>query len=173
MKNCFLYQQLLVALVSTYRYEGSRINDVAVRSEAIKLGIAINRYGEKKKLFKDEETVRILATRSKPHLKAIFKCYKETFNKNIEEDLDEPCLKDTIYCLYAPPMYFSKILDSATKANANENEKEALTRVIVTRANVDIKVIVEEYNKQYGTPLTKKIEDVALGNYKDFLVTLV
>ena len=85
MKNCFLYQQLLVALVSTYRYEGSWINDVAVRSEAIKLGISINRYGEKKKLFKDEETIRILATRSKPHLKAIFKCYKETFNKNIEE----------------------------------------------------------------------------------------
>ena len=59
------------------------------------------------------------------------------------------------------------------KANANKNEKEALTRVIVTQANVDIKVIAEEYNKQYGTPLTKKIEDVALGNYKDFLVTLV
>ena len=59
------------------------------------------------------------------------------------------------------------------KANTNEDEKEALTRVIVTRANVDIKDIAEEYNKQYGTPLTKKIEDVALGNYKDFLVTLV
>ena len=85
MKNFFLYQQLLVALVSTYKYEGSRINDVAVRSEAIKLGITINRHGEKKKLFKDEETVRILATGSKPHLKVVFKCYKETFNKNIEE----------------------------------------------------------------------------------------
>ena len=43
MKNCFLYQQLLVALVSTYRYEGSQISDVAVRSEAVKLGITINR----------------------------------------------------------------------------------------------------------------------------------
>ncbi|KAL6327962.1 hypothetical protein AAG906_031306 [Vitis piasezkii] len=166
-------RQLLVALVSTYRYEGSRINDVAVRSEAIKLGITINRHGDKKKLFKDEEIVRILATRSKPHLKAVFKCYKETFNKNIEEDLDEPSLKDIIYCLYAPPMYFSKILDSAMKANANENEKEALSRVIVTRANVDMKDIAEEYDRQYKTPLTQKIEDVALGNYKDFLVTLV
>ena len=75
MKNCFLYQQLLVALVSTYRYEGSRISDVAVRSEAVKLGITINRQGYKKKLFKDEEIVRILATRSKPQLKVIFKCY--------------------------------------------------------------------------------------------------
>ncbi|KAL6327949.1 hypothetical protein AAG906_031293 [Vitis piasezkii] len=166
-------RQLLVALLSAYRYEGSQINDVAVRSEAIKLGITINRHGDKKKLFKDEDIVRILATRSKPHLKAVFKCYKETFNKNIEEDLDETSLKDTIYCLYAPLMYFSKILDSAMKANANKNEKEALTRVIVTRANVDIKDIAKEYKKQYRTPLTKKIEVVALGNYKDFLVTLV
>ncbi|XP_010646001.1 annexin D4 [Vitis vinifera] len=68
-------RQLLVALVSTYRYEGSRISDVAVRSEAVKLGITINRQGYKKKLFKDEEIVRILATRSKPQLKVIFKCY--------------------------------------------------------------------------------------------------
>ncbi|RVW14259.1 hypothetical protein CK203_113117 [Vitis vinifera] len=69
------------------RVEGieRQVSTTFIRSEAIKLGISINRYGEKKKLFKDEETVRILATRSKPHLKAIFKCYKETFNKNIEE----------------------------------------------------------------------------------------
>ena len=59
------------------------------------------------------------------------------------------------------------------KANATKNEQEALTRVIVTRTDVDMKDIVEEYNKQYGTPQAKKIEDVALGNYKDFLVTLV
>ena len=58
---------------------------MAVRSKAIKLGIIINRHGDKKKLVKDEEIVRILATRSKPHLKAVFKGYKETFNKNIEE----------------------------------------------------------------------------------------
>ncbi|XP_059589961.1 annexin D4-like [Vitis vinifera] len=65
------------------------------------------------------------------------------------------------------------ILDSAMKANATKNEQEALTRVIVTRTDVDMKDIAEEYNKQYGTPLAKKIEDVAIGNYKDFLVTLV
>ncbi|KAL6328002.1 hypothetical protein AAG906_031346 [Vitis piasezkii] len=86
---------------------------------------------------------RNLTTRSKPHLEAVFKCYYDDFDKDIVEDLgEESGLKDTIYCLCAPPAYFSKD-------------------------------IAEEYNKQYGTPLTKKIEDVALGNYKDFLVTLV
>ncbi|WKA02165.1 hypothetical protein VitviT2T_020384 [Vitis vinifera] len=112
---------------------------------------------------------------SKVNPRALGSSWEEDVASRVEgierQDLDEPSLKDTIYCLYAPPMYFSKILDSVMKANANKNEKEALTRVIVTQANVDIKVIAEEYNKQYGTPLTKKIEDVALGNYKDFLVT--
>ncbi|KAL6326128.1 hypothetical protein AAG906_001003 [Vitis piasezkii] len=139
----------LLGARKAYQSSGESIEeDVASRVEGIerlkatKLGITINRHGDKNKLFKDEETVRILATRSKPHLKAIFKCYKETFNKNIEEDLDEPSLKDIIYCLYAPPMYFSKILYSAMKANATKNEKEALSRVIVTRANVDMKDIL-------------------------------
>ncbi|KAL6327958.1 hypothetical protein AAG906_031302 [Vitis piasezkii] len=166
-------RQLLVALVSSYRYDGSKTNDRAIKLDAQKLEKAIS-IGDKKQLIKDEEIVRILTTRSKIHLMAVIKCYQETFNKNIIEDLDEESsLKDTIYCLCAPPQYFSKILDSAMKANANKNEKEALTRVIVTRANVDMKDIAEEYDRQYKTPLTQKIEDVALGNYKDFLVTLV
>ncbi|KAL6327978.1 hypothetical protein AAG906_031322 [Vitis piasezkii] len=152
--------RFLVALGSSYRYEGSRMNDVAIESDAQKLNKAI-RNGDKTMLIKDEEIVRILTTRSKPHLEAVFKCYYDDFGKDIEEDLgEESGLKDTIYCLCAPPACFSKILDSAMKANVSKNEKEALTRVI-------------EYNKQYGTPLAKKIEDVALGNYKDFLITLV
>ncbi|XP_002265896.3 annexin D4 isoform X1 [Vitis vinifera] len=166
-------RQLLVALVSSYRYDGSKTNDQAIKLDTQKLEKAIS-IGDKKQLIKDEEIVRILTTRSKIHLIAVIKCYQETFNKNIIEDLDEESsLKDTIYCLCVPSQYFSKILDSAMKANANKNEKEALTRVIVTRANVDMKDIAEEYDRQYKTPLTQKIEDVALGNYKDFLVTLV
>ncbi|KAL6326057.1 hypothetical protein AAG906_000932 [Vitis piasezkii] len=122
--------------------EGSRKNDVAIESNAQKLNKAI-RNGDKTMLIKDEEIVRILTTRSKPHLEVVFKCYYDDFGKDIVEDLgEESGLKDTIYCLCAPPAYFSKD-------------------------------IVEEYNKQYGTPQAKKLEDVALGNYKDFLVTLV
>ncbi|XP_010659176.1 annexin D4 isoform X2 [Vitis vinifera] len=154
----------------------SRVDGIerqAIKLDTQKLEKAIS-IGDKKQLIKDEEIVRILTTRSKIHLIAVIKCYQETFNKNIIEDLDEESsLKDTIYCLCVPSQYFSKILDSAMKANANKNEKEALTRVIVTRANVDMKDIAEEYDRQYKTPLTQKIEDVALGNYKDFLVTLV
>ncbi|XP_003634957.2 annexin D4-like [Vitis vinifera] len=120
-----IQRQFLVALVSSYRYEGSRKNDVAIESDAQKLNKAI-RNGDKTMLIKDEEIVRILTTRSKSHLVEVFKCYYDDFDKDIAEDLgEESGLKDTIYCLCAAPVYFSKILDSAMKANATKNEKEA------------------------------------------------
>ncbi|XP_010659177.1 annexin D4 isoform X3 [Vitis vinifera] len=130
--------------------------------------------------------IELACTRSSDELLGARRAYQSLYSESIEEDVasrvdgierqdldEESSLKDTIYCLCVPSQYFSKILDSAMKANANKNEKEALTRVIVTRANVDMKDIAEEYDRQYKTPLTQKIEDVALGNYKDFLVTLV
>ncbi|XP_034705235.1 annexin D4-like isoform X2 [Vitis riparia] len=90
------------------------------------------------------------------------------------KDLDTlMSLKETLQCLCNPQAYFSKVLNNAFKDDADENTKEALTRVIMTRSNVDMKEIIEEFDKQYKVPLTQKIEDVALGNYKDFLVSLI
>lgn len=56
---------------------------------------------------------------------------------------------------------------------ADENTKEGLTRVIVTRADVDMRVITEEYHKQNGVALNQKIEQIAKGSFKDFLLTLL
>lgn len=55
----------------------------------------------------------------------------------------------------------------------DEITKEAVSRVIVTRADEDMKQIEEEYHLNYGVDLRKKIEDVANGNYRDFLLTLI
>ncbi|RVW28097.1 Annexin D4 [Vitis vinifera] len=128
----------------------------------------------RKNPIEDEEVVRILTTRSKPHLKAIFKHYKEINGKNIDEDLDdELSLDETMQCLCTPQTYFSKVLGAAFQNDADEHAKEALTRVIVTRADDDMKEIKEEYQKKYGVSLSKKIEDAVNGNYKDFLLTLI
>ncbi|WKA02137.1 hypothetical protein VitviT2T_020360 [Vitis vinifera] len=166
-------RKLLVALVSSYRYEGLRVNEGIARSEAMTLAIAVKNV-DKKNPIEDDAIVRILTTRSKLHLKAVVKYYKEIYGKNIDEDLDTlMSLKETLQCLCNPQAYFSKVLNNAFKDDADENTKEALTRVIMTRSNVDMKEIIEEFDKQYKVPLTQKIEDVALGNYKDFLVSLI
>lgn len=65
------------------------------------------------------------------------------------------------------------MLDAALKSDVEKNTKKGLTRVIVTRADVDMKLIKEEFHNLFGDSLSKKIEATANGNYKDFLLTLI
>ncbi|XP_057976605.1 annexin D4-like [Malania oleifera] len=163
-------RKLLVALVSSYRYEGSRVEEATAKSEAKSLRNAIKSAGV---AIENDEVVRILATRSKPRLKAIFKHYNDIEKKSIEEDLQAyPILQATVQCLCAPEKYFIKALD---KALNNGNAAEDLTRVIVTRAcTEDMKEIKKEYLEQNkDIPLSQKIKERTLGNYQSFLLRLV
>ncbi|XP_043706180.1 annexin D4-like [Telopea speciosissima] len=167
-------RNLFVALVSAYRYEGSKVNDEVAKSEAKTICNAI-KNANKKNPVEDEEVVRILSTRSKPHLKAIYKNYKELFGKTLDEDLEDgSSLKEAVQCLCFPQVYFSKVLNAALMSGADEKTKVALSRVIVTRADSDmIKEIKEEYHKENGVSLSQKINEITHGNYKDFLLNLI
>lgn len=167
------HRNLLVGLVSVYRYEGTRMNEETAKSEAKLLGNAIKDSGDE--LITNHEIVRILTTRSKPHLKVIFNHYKELYGKNIDEEFkdDHSSLKETVGFLCSPHTYFSKVLDKSLNLEADEYTKDALTRVIVTRADSDMEGIKEEYQRVYGVSLTKRIESTASGNYKDFLFSLL
>ncbi|XP_043699351.1 annexin D4-like [Telopea speciosissima] len=165
-------RNLFVALVSAYRYEGSKVNDEVAKSEAKMICNAIK--NAKKDPVEDEEVVRILSTRSKPHLKAIYKHYKELCGKTLNEDLENgSSLKEAVQCLCSPQTYFSKVLNAAMKSGADEKTKVALSRVIVTRADYDMKEIKEEYHKENGFSLSQKINETTHGNYKDFLLNLI
>ncbi|PIA53727.1 hypothetical protein AQUCO_00900364v1 [Aquilegia coerulea] len=166
-------RNLLVALVSSYRYQGPKVHAETAKAEAKILANAIKSSGNE--LEKNAEVLRILTTRSKASLQAIFKHYKELYGKNIEEDLnqDDLILRDTIGSLGYPHIYFSKVLDKALNVKADEYTKDALTRVVVTRADIDMKGINEEYQKLYGISLSQKIEEITRGSYKEFLLTLV
>ncbi|MED6176458.1 hypothetical protein PIB30_088382 [Stylosanthes scabra] len=167
-------RKLLVALVSAYRYEGSKIKDDHAKSEAKIIHNAIkDAHNKNKPINEDDEVIRILATRSKPHLKALYKHYKDISGKNLDEDLDDIRFKEAVQCLCTPQIYFCKVLDSALKIDVDKNTKKALTRVIVTRADIDIKEIKADYNNHYGVSLQQKIEETAKGNYKDFLLNLI
>ena len=69
--------------MSSYRYEGLRVNEGIARSEAMTLAIAVKNVD--KNPIEDDAIVRILTTRSKLHLKAVVKYYKEIYGKNIDE----------------------------------------------------------------------------------------
>lgn len=158
--------KLLIALVSSYRYEGPKVNEEAAKTEAKTISSAI-------KEGNTELLIRVISTRSILHLNHVYKYYKEINGKFLDEDLEGYLLKETIQCLCTPASYFTKILGESLKNDADEEGKDAVTRVIVTRADHDMKQIKEEYSEKYGGNLANKIEDVANGNYKDFLLTLI
>lgn len=64
--------QLLVGLVSAYRYNGGEIDARLAKSEAEILERAV-----KDKAFNHEDVIRILTTRSKAQLIATFNHYKD------------------------------------------------------------------------------------------------
>jgi annexin D len=102
--------QLLVGLVSAYRYEGPRVNEEVARAEAKALGAAVKSAGGR--LAENDDVVRILSTRSKPHLVETFRYYKEIHGRRIEEDLShgkEETLLEAVLCLAAPAKYFSQV----------------------------------------------------------------
>lgn len=92
----------MVALLSAYRYEGTKVKDDTAKSEAKILSNAI-KNAHKKPINEDDEVIRILATRSKLHLQAVYKHYKEISGKNLDEVLnttDAPYILVTFEVLY-------------------------------------------------------------------------
>ncbi|KAL0464501.1 UNVERIFIED_CONTAM: Annexin D4 [Sesamum latifolium] len=165
-------KELLVAVLSSYRYEGPKVNEETAKLEAKTLSDVIGKKGLNKE--NEDFVIRILSTRSKLHVKAIYKHYKAITGNYLDEDLEGDLrLKETVQCLCTLEKYFSQVLDESLRYNADEISKEALSRVIVTRADADMKQIKEEYHGKYGVSLPKKIEEVANGNYRDFLLTLI
>lgn len=79
-----MYLQLLVGLVSAYRYEGSRVDEDIAKSEAKALGHAIKNAGTKDPV-ENYEVIRILTTRSKTHLIETFRHYSGIHGKSIEQ----------------------------------------------------------------------------------------
>ncbi|CAM0955758.1 unnamed protein product [Alopecurus aequalis] len=169
------YCSLLVGLVSAYRYEGPKVSSDTAKAEAKALGAAVKSAGSAgTKLVEDDAVVRILTTRSKPHLVETFKYYKELHGKHIQEHLgSEETLAETVQCLATPEVYFSQVMEAALKDGADHHGKEALSRVAVTRSDVDMDGIRAAYQEQFGAKLEDAVAGSAHGHFKDALVSLI
>ncbi|OWM90035.1 annexin-like protein RJ4 isoform X2 [Punica granatum] len=166
-------RKLLVGLVSAYRYEGDEINARLAASEAEILQNAI-----KDKAFNHEEVIRILSTRSKLQLIATFNRYRDdqvtSITKNLlgeEGNEFTKVVRTAIRCINDPKKYFEKVLRNAIKRVGTD--EDALTRVIVMRAEKDLKEIKEQYYKRNSVPLDQAVAKDTSGDYKAFLLALL
>ncbi|CAL4939456.1 unnamed protein product [Urochloa decumbens] len=164
---------LLVGLVTAYRYEGERVSEELAAEEAKALAAAV-KAAPAARLVQNEQVVRILATRSKPQLRATFKIYKELHGKPLEEDFaGEPCLQDAVKCLDSPPRYFAEVIGRAFGDDADRLAKAALTRIVVSRADADMEEIKDAYTKQHRAKLADAVAKNTHGHYKDALLAMI
>jgi len=166
-------RKLLVPILTAYRYEGPEVNLSLAKSEAKLLHKKIE-----DKAYADEEVIRILATRSKTQLEATFNAYNNEIGHPINKDLksdpkDEylSSLRAITKCITCPVKYFEKTIRLAI--NKTGTDEGALTRVITTRAEVDLKQIKELFLKRNSVPLARAIKKDTTGDYEDFLVALI
>uniref|UniRef100_A0A0D9VL60 Annexin n=1 Tax=Leersia perrieri TaxID=77586 RepID=A0A0D9VL60_9ORYZ len=97
------------------------------------------------KAYSDDEIIRILTTRSKAQLLATFNSYND--------------------------QYFEKIIRLALGGMGTD--ENSLTRVITTRAEVDLKLIKEAYQKRNSVPLEKAVAKDTTRDYEDILLALL
>ncbi|KAI3462066.1 hypothetical protein Pfo_018729 [Paulownia fortunei] len=167
------FRKLLVPLVSAFRYEGDEVNMILAKSEAKILHEKIS-----DKAYVDEELIRILTTRGKAQLNATLNQYNDHFGNAISKDLkadpkDEylTFLRATIKCLTCPEKYYEKTLRLAI--NRLGTDENALTRVVVTQAEVNMQRIKEEYHKRNSVSLERAIAGDTSGDYEKFRLALV
>lgn len=113
--HAVVYMQLLVPLVSTFRYDGDEVNMMIAKSEA-----KILHEKMEAKDYNDGDLIRILTTRSKAQISATLNHFKNKFGtsitKYLKEDSDNEyvqLLKAVIKCLTYPEKYFEKVLRQA------------------------------------------------------------
>ncbi|KAF1866225.1 hypothetical protein Lal_00024224 [Lupinus albus] len=167
------FEKFLVGLVSSFRYEGDEINAKLAKTEANILHESVR---EKKENY--EEVIRILTTRSKTQLVATFNYYKDEHAISISKKLLDQTSDDfhkalhtAIRCINDHKKYYEKVLRNAIKKLGTD--EDGLSRVVVTRAEKDLKDIKELYYRRNSVHLEDAVAKDISGDYKKFILTLL
>ncbi|KAL8160996.1 hypothetical protein V2J09_012485 [Rumex salicifolius] len=166
-------RRLLLLLVSAYRYETTETEAKLAEAEAEILYKAI-----KDKQYNSDEILRIVATRSKAQLIATFFRYKDVHGDSITKHLTVNhdneyvvLLETAVECIRAPHEYLESVVrDGLLKRGTDE---DAVTRVIVTRAEKDLGAIKDMYYKRNSVTLEHAVSKELHGDYKTFLLALL
>ncbi|CAH9122984.1 unnamed protein product [Cuscuta epithymum] len=166
-------KKVLVGLVSSYRYDKKVVDTTIANLEAAKLHEAI----QTRQLHSDD-VIYILSTRNLGQLRASFERYKQDYGYSIDQHITscgkgllESIMKVVILCIDSPEKHFAEVV--RTSVIGLGTDEDALTRAIVTRAEIDMLKVRGEYNKMNSSSLDQAVADDTSGDYRDFLMTLL
>ncbi|XP_026168177.1 annexin A2 [Mastacembelus armatus] len=168
------FAKLLLALVQTKRADPSPIIDNEKIDEDAR---ALYDAGVKIKGTDVPTWISIMSERSVPHLQKVFQRYKsyspydmqESIIKEVKGDLQKSFLT-LVQCFENKQLYFASKLNEAMKSKGAK--EKAVTRIIVSRCEVDLKKICSEYKANFGQSLQKTILEHTKGDYQKALFSL-
>uniref|UniRef100_A0A9J8BGZ5 Annexin n=2 Tax=Cyprinus carpio TaxID=7962 RepID=A0A9J8BGZ5_CYPCA len=146
------FRRLLVSLSQGNRDERATVDISMAKQDAQKLYAA----GEKKVGTDESQFNAILCARSKPHLRQVFHEYQQMCGKDIEKSI---CGE------------MSGNVESGMVAGAGTKDR-TLIRIMVSRSEVDMLDIRQEYLRLYGKSLYTAISGDTSGDYKKLLLKL-
>ncbi|XP_051533289.1 annexin A1-like isoform X4 [Myxocyprinus asiaticus] len=163
----------LLALCKATRSEDKNIDDGLAKSDAK----ALFEAGEHRVGTLCSVLIDILTSRSEAQLCKIFKYYgqysKQNFAKALEGELHgslEDCLITLVKSAWNKPAFFAEKLHLAMKGLGTNTD--TLTRIIVSRSEIDLLKIIQEYKRMYGKTLQEDILKETSGDYEKILLTL-
>lgn len=168
------FKSLLVTMCKASREEGETADYSKAQKEANDLYAA----GEKK-WGTDESTFNtILGTRSFAQLRATFEEYEKIAHKDIRKSIESEVSGDLkkgylaiVQCVYSRASYFADRLYRSMKGLGTD--EDCLTRVVVSRSEIDLAEIKEKFMEQHHKPLHKMIEEDTSGDYRQLLLEIV
>uniref|UniRef100_A0A8C6PFN7 Annexin n=1 Tax=Nothobranchius furzeri TaxID=105023 RepID=A0A8C6PFN7_NOTFU len=155
------------------RDEREAVDISLAKQDAQKLHAA----GENKVGTDESQFNAILCARSKPHLRAVFHEYQQMTGREIEKSICremsgnlESGMVAVVKCIKNTPAYFAERLQKSMKGAGTKDR--TLIRIMVSRSEVDMLDIRQEYLKAYGKSLYTTISGDTSGDYKKLLLKL-
>lgn len=168
------FAKLLLALVQTKRDEPTNVIDYEKIDDDAR---SLYEAGVKRKGTDVATWISIMSTRSVPHLQKVFERYKsyspydmkDSIRKEVKGDLEKSFLT-LVECFENRQLYFANRLFEAMKSKGAK--EKVVTRVLVSRCEVDLMKIRSEFKRQHKKSLYQTIAEHTKGDYQKALLSL-
>ncbi|XP_068430323.1 annexin A3b [Clinocottus analis] len=167
------YGKALLILAEGKRDESTNVDSAKAKADAK----ALYEAGEKKWGTDEGKFIDILCHRSIPQLRQTLVEYKTISKKTLQESIEsemsgnmESLLVAVVKCVKTVPAYLAERLFKSMKGAGTT--ESTLTRILVSRSEIDLLDIRAEYKKLFGSSLYSQLESEVSSSYGDTLKRL-